>query len=790
MGVTPPKRFDDLSRWLPGLLHERLRIGTEQAFNLTGDFILYWMHSTLRLRENPALDLACLLEERCGKPLVVLLTVAVDMPGASERSLLFLRQGALEVQAEAVAQGLPFEILHDKIADLEKALAKVASKAVAVVTDDTAALWQMKLAGKIGRQSHAPILSVDNDGLIPRAQLERFNFADFGDYCKKTEYLRAEYVGKPWRALQESAKHRKRPDSFLPGNTPESAIEWLANLPLNHALGPIWHKQGGGAAAQRLWQEIRPSVLRTGDPSRFAELIPYLRFGMIAPQRIAFDALLEGTPAAQKFLEATILLRDYASVFCARQPLHASSHSLPIWARQSLQQMPATVAQPLLLMANAKTQEPQWDALQKIFLQEGILPASGYDFWCKRLLISLPVTERNVEGLLKFYSQFALNSDDAWILFQMLRVLGLEQNPASRTSPVYGLLTPPADDDAATRAGAQSAARLLLPPKTHAIAVIGAGISGLACARQLVEDGYHVSIFEQEQVPGGRAATWRIGQMAFDIGAPLLTAKSQNFRDITESWKQMKLLQVWNSKIYVRDKDAGLSLSKDPFVPVPGMDALSRHLATGLDVTYGVRIDKVAAVSGGWRMTDAQGQDRGFYDAVIFAVPPIAAKAVEGMPEITQTMVKRMAFFPVWVAMLAFRTPLAIPYDLIAVAREVIRYAFRESEKPDRVGHELWVLHSAPEWALSHSGLRNAVAATKLCNEFLKIFNIDPHMIKPDYATAVLWPRAMVVRPLGQSHIWYPSRLAFCGDWCLGRRIEDAYLSGIAAAARVRNELR
>jgi hypothetical protein len=99
-------------------------------------------------------------------------------------------------------------------------------------------------------------------------------------------------------------------------------------------------------------------------------------------------------------------------------------------------------------------------------------------------------------------------------------------------------------------------------------------------------------------------------------------------------------------------------------------------------------------------------------------------------------------------------------------------------------------LHSSPEWALANSGLRPPQAAERLTQSFLGLFHLDARTIKPHLATAIFWPRAMVVRPLGKSHVWYPSRVALCGDWCLGRRIEDAYLSGVAAAARIRNELR
>ncbi len=48
------------------------------------------------------------------------------------------------------------------------------------------------------------------------------------------------------------------------------------------------------------------------------------------------------------------------------------------------------------------------------------------------------------------------------------------------------------------------------------------------------------------------------------------------------------------------------------------------------------------------------------------------------------------------------------------------------------------------------------------------------------------WRFARSERPLGESFLWDPdARLGVCGDWCLGGRIEGAYLSGDRLAKHV-----
>ena len=51
------------------------------------------------------------------------------------------------------------------------------------------------------------------------------------------------------------------------------------------------------------------------------------------------------------------------------------------------------------------------------------------------------------------------------------------------------------------------------------IAVIGAGIAGLAAARTLQRSGYDVQVFEAAPVPGGRVATQDSPFGGFDSGA-------------------------------------------------------------------------------------------------------------------------------------------------------------------------------------------------------------------------------------------------------------------------------
>lgn len=76
--------------------------------------------------------------------------------------------------------------------------------------------------------------------------------------------------------------------------------------------------------------------------------------------------------------------------------------------------------------------------------------------------------------------------------------------------------------------------------KTGRIIVIGAGIAGLAAARQLASFGMEVVVLEARDRVGGRIATFRKGQFVADLGAMVVTGLGGN--PITILSKQVKMI--------------------------------------------------------------------------------------------------------------------------------------------------------------------------------------------------------------------------------------------------------
>jgi renalase len=196
------------------------------------------------------------------------------------------------------------------------------------------------------------------------------------------------------------------------------------------------------------------------------------------------------------------------------------------------------------------------------------------------------------------------------------------------------------------------------------VAVVGAGLAGIACARALREAGVHVRVFEARRAPGGRLATRRFAVASFDHGAQYLTAFRPAFLQLLAQAAAAGAVERWQPD-WPRGPDA-------LWVGAPAMNSLPRHLAFDLDVEYGARILRIERGRRGWTLLD----DRGCGHTDFTAVP----------------------MEPCWAVMAAFDAPLPEGPDAYAMDDAVLAWCARNGSKPGREAPDAWVLHASPEW--------------------------------------------------------------------------------------------
>jgi renalase len=324
------------------------------------------------------------------------------------------------------------------------------------------------------------------------------------------------------------------------------------------------------------------------------------------------------------------------------------------------------------------------------------------------------------------------------------------------------------------------------------IAIIGAGISGLTCAGQLQAQGHSVTVYEKGSELGGRCATRDTELGGFDHGAQYFTAASEWFKNQVDSWRKAGLVATWDGKLVKLDQGVAKAggRSAPRYVAMPGMNALGRHLAQGLDVRTEQAVAQIEPFGRQWRLAlQSVGlpveASAGPFDAVIIATPVNQAKVLLEPAAALAKQAAKINTVPCWTVMLGFQDSLQLGYDGAWVSNSRLGWIARDGAKPGRRPGEHWVGQATAEWSTEHLEDDPERVREKLLKAFHEA--TDSH-VQPVYAVAQRWLVAQVPKPLGKDCLWDPKlRIGACGDWFAaglegGGRLENAYLSGLMLA--------
>lgn len=322
------------------------------------------------------------------------------------------------------------------------------------------------------------------------------------------------------------------------------------------------------------------------------------------------------------------------------------------------------------------------------------------------------------------------------------------------------------------------------------IAVIGAGIAGLSCARHVQEAGCRVTVFDKARGPGGRTSTRRGDGWQCDHGAQYFTVRDERFRDEVARWEAAGVAGLWEPKLAIVGAGAGAPVRAAPdgkarFVGIPRMSAPAGWLAANLRVHSGHTVVDMQHDHAGWRLhTGEHGVLEARFDAVVLALPAAqAAVLLQPLLPLTALQAAAQAMLPCWTLMVRYgsATAYAPGFDAAFVDAGPLRWIARDSSKPGRQGDEVWVLQASPEWSAAHLDDDSAGVTTALLAAFAALGAPPPAAV-----TAHRWRYAKAQQPSSNGAVWLPAVcVGLCGDWLGGGRVEDAWLSGRTLAAQV-----
>jgi len=336
------------------------------------------------------------------------------------------------------------------------------------------------------------------------------------------------------------------------------------------------------------------------------------------------------------------------------------------------------------------------------------------------------------------------------------------------------------------------------------IAIVGAGVAGLAAALRLTESGEDVIVFEKSRGLSGRAATRSKEGCRYDFGANYFKVSCNEVAKLVFETLPTDGLSRIVGDILAFNRD-GRILPLDPernagarWTYRDGISTLGKRLVAkgGFATANEVRVTRLEWAGGCWQLEDESGRAFGDFDRVLLTPPaPQAADLLEAsdFPGSLRcsliAALRRAEYWRQFSVVLSFSGTFSLPGDAYALINEdrdhELAWVGLENRKAERVpeGQSVFVLQLSPRWSERH--YEDAPASiVAFATERLRRL-LDRDLPDPDWSDVQRWryahPRIGAEAPLLREGAAFG--LFFAGDCLVGRgRVEEAIRTGFAAA--------
>lgn len=378
--------------------------------------VVYWMQRDQRAADNWALLYAQELALNNKQPLAVVFNLVPKFLDASLRQYDFMIRGLQELEQTLGDKNIPFFLLlGDPTENLPKFISNY--KAATLVTDFSPLRVVLTWKHQVSKQIEIPFYEVDAHNVVP--VWEASPKQEFGAYTirPKIHKLLPEFLTDFPRLKKHSVDWQGK----LQKTDWKKAVK---TLEINEDIKPVDWIKPGEKAAQKAFEHFvagsrfKKYSIERNDPNADAqsELSPYLHFGQIAPQRVAYEVShMRASESRESFIEELVVRRELADNFCFYNPHYDSYEGFPEWGKKTLQEHKHDHREYLYSykeLEQGKTHDELWNAAQLEMVHKGKMHNYMRMYWAKKILEWTPDAETAMKYAVKLNDAYELDGRD------------------------------------------------------------------------------------------------------------------------------------------------------------------------------------------------------------------------------------------------------------------------------------------------------------------------------------------------------------------------------------------
>ena len=456
----------------------RISSANSQPLRSEGQYVLYWMIASRRVRYNFSLQYAVQIANELRKPLIVFEPLRIRYRWASDRIHRFIIEGMQDNQAALEKEPVSyFPYVEPEPGVGSGLLSTLAENACITITDDYPCFFLPRMIRAVAGKLPCRLELVDGNGIVPLRLPDRtFTVAhSYRRWVQKNilDCLCDVPVADPFNGvdLPKATLPNEAIEKTWPRADFEALLErdGISRLPIDHSVPASEMIVGGSAQAEaRLDAFLKAGIEQYGDDRNHPDesattgLSPYLHFGHIGAHEVV-ERLLDHedwapdqlskpngknhgfwntSESTEAFLDQILTWREMGFNLSFREPeTYDRFESLPDWARKTLREHRSDerpYRYSLEQFEAAETHDELWNAAQRELVLTGAMHNYMRMLWGKKILHWTESPQEALRIMIHLNNKYALDGRDPNSYSGIFWVLGRYDRAWGPKRPIFG----------------------------------------------------------------------------------------------------------------------------------------------------------------------------------------------------------------------------------------------------------------------------------------------------------------------------------------------------------------